>query len=196
MVLRLRLTRLSMRLEVVEVNVIELEVPEDRMGALIGKEGEIKKLIEEKTGCKLKVSSKYNVVKIECEDAIGFMRAKDVVNAISHGFSPDVALKLLYDENLVLEIIDLSAMLPDSALRRIKGRIIGKEGKMRKQIEDMLNVNISISEKHVAIIGDPENVAAAREAVLMIVDGAQHSTVIKFMERKRRDLKSRSLDWI
>ncbi len=178
------------------MNVIEMEIPEDRIGVLIGKEGEVKKLIEEKTGCRLKVSSKYNVVKIECEDAIGFMRAKDVINAISSGFSPDVALKLLYDENLVLDVVDLSSMLPDSALRRIKGRIIGKEGKMRKQIEDMLNVNISISEKHVAIIGEPENVAAAREAVLMIVDGAQHSTVIKFMERKRRDLKSRSLDWI
>ncbi|AAB89444.1 conserved hypothetical protein [Archaeoglobus fulgidus DSM 4304] len=179
-----------------EMNVVELEIPEDRVGVLIGKDGEIKKLIEEKTGCKLTVLGKHNVVKIECEDALGFMRARDVVSAISHGFSPDVALKLLYDENLVLEVINLSDFLSDNALRRIKGRIIGKEGKMRKQIEDMLNVNISISDKHVAIIGDPENVAAAREAIMMLVEGAHTSTVIKFMERKRRDLKTRSLDWL
>ena len=178
------------------MNVIEIEVPEDRVGVLIGKDGEIKKLIEEKTGCKLRISSKFGVVKIECEDALGFMRAKDVVMAIAHGFSPDIALKLLDDEMLVLEVVDLSSMVSENAMRRIKGRIIGKEGKMRKQIEDMLNVNISIHGKYVAIIGEVKNVAAAREAVMMLVDGAQHSTVIKFMERKRRELKSRSLEWL
>ncbi len=178
------------------MNTIEVEIPEDRIGVLIGKDGEIKKLIEEKTGCKLRVSSKYGSVRIECEDALGFMRAKDVVTAIAHGFSAETALKLLDDEMLVLDVIDLSSMLPENAMRRIKGRIIGKEGKMRKQIEDMLNVNISIHDKFVVIMGEAENVAAAREAVMMLVDGAQHSTVIKFMERKRRELKSRSLDWI
>ncbi len=178
------------------MNAIEVEIPEDRIGVLIGKEGEIKKLIEEKTGCKLRVSSKYGSVRIECEDALGFMRARDVVTAIAHGFSADTALRLLDDEMLVLDVIDLSSMIPENAMRRIKGRIIGKEGKMRKQIEDMLNVNISIHDKFVAILGEAENVAAAREAVMMLVDGAQHSTVIKFMERKRRELKSRSLDWI
>ncbi|WP_290597923.1 MULTISPECIES: KH domain-containing protein [unclassified Archaeoglobus] len=178
------------------MNVLEIEIPEDRIGALIGKEGEIKRLIEEKTGCKLRVSSKFGFVKVECEDALGFMRARDVVTAIAHGFSPEIALRLLDDEMLVLEVIDLSTIVSESAMRRIKGRIIGKEGKMRRQIEDMLNVNISIHGKHVAIIGEAENVAAAREAIMMLVDGAQHSTVIKFMERKRRELKSRSLEWL
>ncbi|WP_202318690.1 KH domain-containing protein [Archaeoglobus neptunius] len=178
------------------MNVIEIEVPEDRIGVLIGKEGEIRKLIEERTGCKLKISGRYGSVKIECGDAIGFMKARDVVTAIAHGFSPDVALKLLDDDFLVLEVIDLSSMVSDNSMRRIKGRIIGKEGKMRKQIEDMLNVNVSVRDKYVAIIGEAENVGAAREALMMLIDGAQHSTVIKFMEKKRRDLKSRSLDWI
>lgn len=178
------------------MNSIEIEIPEDRMGALIGKEGEVKRIIEERTGCKLIVSSKQNLVRIECEDALGFMKAKEVVTAIALGFSPDVALKLLYDDALILEVIDLAGMIPENAMRRIKGRIIGKEGIMRKQIEDMLNVHVSVSEKHVAIIGEIENVAAAREAVMMLVDGAQHSTVIRFMEKKRRDMKTRSLEWL
>lgn len=176
--------------------LMEFEIPEDRVGVLIGKEGEVKKRIEEKTGCKLEIDSKSGVARIECEDALGFMRAKDVVTAIASGFSPEIALRLLDDEMLVLEVIDLSGMVSDSAMRRIKGRIIGKEGKMRKQIEDMLNVSVSVHGKNVAILGEAENVAAAREAVMMLVDGAQHSTVIKFMERKRRELKSRSLEWL
>jgi ribosomal RNA assembly protein len=179
------------------MNLIEIEIPEDRIGVLIGREGEIKKIIEERTGCRLKIYSKTGVAKLECEDAIGFMKAKDVIRAIAVGFNPDVAMKLLKDDEIiVLEIIDLTSYVPDTALQRVKGRIIGKEGRMRKQIEDMLNVNVSVHGKTVAIIGDVESVAAAREAITMLVEGAQHSTVIKFMERKRREIKSRSLDWI
>ena len=163
------------------MNIIEIEVPEDRVGVLIGKEGEIKKMIQEKTGCKLRINSKTGVVKLECEDAIGFIKAKDVIRAIASGFNPEIAMRLLDDDMMILDVIDLTGYVPDNALQRVKGRIIGKEGKMRKQIEDMLNVNISIYGKTVAIIGDAESVAAAREAILMLVEGAQHSTVIRFM---------------
>ncbi len=174
---------------------IELVIPEDRIGVLIGKEGEVKERIEKETGCKLKISSKTGVVKIECEDPIGFLRAQDVIKAIAYGFNPDIAMKLLQDEFIVLEIIDLTGYVSPKHLERVKGRIIGKEGKMRRFIEDTLDVNVSVYGKTVAIIGDAESVAAAREAILMLVEGAQHSTVQRFLERKRREIKMRSLDW-
>ncbi len=174
---------------------IELVVPEDRIGVLIGKEGEVKERIEKETGCKLKISSKTGVVRIECDDPINFLRVQDVIKAIAHGFSPEVAMKLLQDEMTVLEIIDLTSFVSPKHLERIKGRIIGKEGKMRKFIEDTLGVNVSIYGKTVAIIGDAESVAVAREAVSMLAEGAQHSTVQRFIERKRREMKLRSLDW-
>ncbi len=178
------------------MNSLEIEIPEDRLGVLIGKEGEIKKAIEEKTGCKIRIDTKSRVAKIDCEDAIGFLRAKDVIKAIATGFSPEIALKLLGDDMLVFEVIDLSTYIPEKAMQRIKGRIIGKEGKMRKQIEDVLDVNVSIYGKYVAIIGDAESVAVAREAIMMLIDGAQHSTVMRFMEKKRKEIKSRALDWL
>ncbi len=178
------------------MNAIEIEVPEDRIGVLIGKEGEVKKAIEERTGCRLRISSRSGIVKIECDDPVNFMRARDVINAIAKGFSPEVALKLLDDEMMVLEVIDLSSLVSEKAMQRVKGRIIGKEGKMRRQIEDTLDVNVSVYDKYVAILGDAEAVSAAREAIIMLVEGAQHSTVIRFMERKRREMKSRMLDWI
>ncbi len=174
---------------------IELVIPEDRIGVLIGKEGEVKERIERETGCKVNISSKTGVVRIQCEDPINFLRVQDVIKAIAHGFNPDTAMKLLQDEMTVLEIIDLTSYVPPKHLERIKGRIIGKEGKMRKLIEDILNVNISVYGKTVAIIGDAESVAVAREAIMMLVEGAQHSTVQRFLERKRREIKMRSLDW-
>ncbi len=171
----------------------ELRIPDDRVGVLIGKDGEIKKLIEEKTGCKLRISPS-GLVEIICEDAVGFLKARDVVNAIAHGFNPETALKIL-DGFKVLEVIDLSDYVSDNAMQRVKGRIIGKGGKMRKNIEDMLGVDVSIYGKKVAIIGDPDAVNVARDAVLMLVEGSQHTTVQRFLENRRRDLKMRELDW-
>ncbi len=174
---------------------IELNVPEDRIGVLIGKEGEIKKKIEELSGCDVNINSKTGVVKIRCDDPYRFMRVQDVVKAIAHGFNPEIALKLLEDDMTTLEIIDITAYVPDRHLQRVKGRIIGKDGSMRKTIEDLLNVHVSVYGKTVAIIGDVESVGIAREAVEMLIEGAPHSTVIRFLERKRRELKMRGMEW-
>ena len=174
---------------------IEIRIPEDRIGVLIGKEGEIKKRIQEKTGCKIRINSKTGDVKItRGEDAIGFLKAKSVVEAIAKGFNPEIAMKLLDDDFYVFESIDLSD-LSQKELERVKGRIIGKEGKFRKIIEETLNVHVSVYDKYVSIIGPFENVAAAREAINMIVEGAQHSTVQRFMEKKRREINMRSMEW-
>jgi ribosomal RNA assembly protein len=172
----------------------QIRIPEDRIGVIIGREGEIKQRIEKETGCKLKIS-KDGVVSIAGDDAIGFIKAQNVINAIARGFSPETAFKLLVDDFKVLEVINLTDYVGDSSIRRIKGRIIGKDGKMRTSVEATLDVNLSIYGKTVSIIGDMENVNAAREAILMLIEGAQHSSVLRFMERKKREIKSRDMDW-
>ena len=177
------------------MNKIEMKLPKNRIGILIGKDGMIKKKVEEVTNCKIEINPKTETVKIECKDAIGFLKAKDIVNAIAVGFNAEIALKLLEGDFTILEVIDLNDFVPSSSLQRIKGRIIGKEGRMKKTIEEMLAVNVSIQNKTVAIIGEPENVNAAREAIMMLIEGAQHSTVQRFLEKKRRDIKMRSFDY-
>jgi len=176
------------------VQQTQLRVSDDRIGVIIGKEGEIKQRIERETGCKIKVS-KDGTVSVMGNDAIGFIKARNVINAIAMGFSPETAFKLLKDDFKVLEVINLSDYVNENAIKRIKGRIIGKDGKMRANIEDTLDVNLSIYGKTVSIIGDMENVNAAREAILMLVEGAQHSRVLRFMEKKKREMKARSMDW-
>ncbi|HID42296.1 MAG TPA: RNA-processing protein [Archaeoglobaceae archaeon] len=171
---------------------IVLRIPEDRLGVIIGKDGSVKKRLEEETNCRIIVSSE-GVVAIESEDAVGFLKAQDVIKAIGSGFSPEVAFKLLSDDFIILDVISLD--FSPNNLQRIKGRIIGKGGKFRKAIEDMLGVNVSVHHKSVAIIGEIENVNAAREAINMIINGHQHSTVYRFLENKRREIKMKSLDW-
>ncbi len=167
---------------------LEIEVPEERVGIILGREGENKRKIEEKCGCKIHVTK--NIVTLDCPDSLSLIKAKNVITAIARGFSAETSMKLLDNEDLVFESIDLSQILPEKSLQRILGRIIGKEGIMKKQIEDMLNLNVSVYENFVSVIGEYENVTIAREAINLLINGAQHSTVVKFIERKRRDLKS------
>ncbi|AIY90785.1 KH domain-containing protein [Geoglobus acetivorans] len=178
------------------METIEIKIPSDRVGVIIGREGEVKKRLEEETGCKISIDGRNGIVRItRGEDAVGFLKAKDVVNAIARGFNPDTAMKLLDDDFTLFESIDLSQYVSPKALERIKGRIIGKEGKIRRMIEETLNVKVSVYDKYVSIIGPMENVAAAREAIMMLVEGSQHFTVQKFMERKKREIEMRSMDW-
>jgi len=175
-----------------------IKVPQDRVGAIIGVEGNVKKVIEEKTGAKLDVDSESGGVVVESEDdPLKAMKASDVIKAIARGFSPEKALKLLDDEDLSLDVIDLSKISDTPAdLKRIKGRIIGKNGKMREVMEQMSGARVSVYGKTISMIGDADQLATTREAINMLLDGAPHGAVYSFLEKRRRELKRSMLDSI
>ena len=85
-----------------------LKIPQNRVGALIGSNGEVKKSIEKVTGTILDVDSEDGTVYIspreDMEDPLGVWNANHIVKAIARGFNPEVALKLVNDE-IYLEII-------------------------------------------------------------------------------------------
>ncbi|MEM2103887.1 MAG: KH domain-containing protein [Candidatus Bathyarchaeia archaeon] len=177
-----------------------VRIPKERVGVLIGQGGEVKKTVENILSVTLQVESDSGGVTItlseKAEDPSVLLRAKDVVTAIGRGFSPKHALKIVYDEENVLDIIDLRAIFgrSESDMRRVKGRIIGMEGKTRRIIEELTDTNIAVYGHTVGIIGKMENVQVAREAVQMLIQGSQHATVYKFLHRKRRELKKGMLE--
>jgi len=99
------------------------------------------------------------------------------------------------DDDVSLAIVDLREYVGDSdkALTRIKGRIIGEEGKARKFIEEATGALVSVYGDKVAIIGDYEALEAAKKAVEMLAEGRQHSTVYRFLMSKRREIKRRRM---
>jgi len=121
----------------------------DRVGALIGPNGEVKKSIEEKTGVLLNIDSKTGTVELqttaETADPLSLFRAKAVCEAIGLGFSPPRAFRLFNEEEL-LKIIDLAALLGrrDNDLARIKGRVIGEGGRARTMIEELTGARVSV----------------------------------------------------
>ena len=175
-------------------------IPRERIGVLIGANGSVKEYIERKLPVKLDINSETGDVIITlkegAEDPSLLFKAKDVVLAIGRGFSPERAFRLLDEENCILEIIDLRSILgrSESALKRIKGRIIGRDGKTRAIIEEMSGALVSVYGHTVAIIGDFDQVNVAREAVNMLINGSEHASVYRFLQRKRQEIKRRRFE--
>jgi ribosomal RNA assembly protein len=118
-------------------------------------------------------------------------KAMEIISAISKGFSPQRAYRLLSNEDLVFQVIDLKdyASKSSSAMDRVKGRIIGKNGKSRKTIEELSGAYMSISGHTVALIGEFEEVRLANDAVTMILKGSTHRRVYTMLQQTRRKNK-------
>ena len=177
-----------------------VKIPKERVGVLIGPEGTTKKNIEDKLGVELQIDSEAGDVTItmteKAEDPSMLFRARDVITAIGRGFSPDHAFRLIRDEEAMLDIIDLRTVFgkSESDLKRVKGRIIGMNGKTRRIIEELTGSSVAVYGHTVGIIGNMDQAEVAREAIQMIVKGSLHSTVYRFLHRKRRELKKKMLE--
>lgn len=176
------------------------KIPKDRIGALIGPDGTVKDGIGKKLGVELTIDSESGDVTItlspEAQDPSMLFRAREVITAIGRGFSPDRAFRLIRDEDAALQVIDLREIFgrSESELQRVKGRIIGQEGKTRRIIEELTDAEISVHGHTVSIIANSDEMEIAREAVQMLLRGSQHSRVYNFLNRKRRDLKKKKLE--
>src|SRR2546428_10586805 len=169
-------------------------IPKERIGVLVGPKGSVKSRIQEKLFVDLKVDSETGnvdiVLKSESPDPSNALRARDLVHAIGRGFSPDRAFILL-NEDYTLDMIDLHEFFGknEAEIRRVDGRIIGREGKTRRIMEQLTGALISVSGHTVSIIGGYEAVSMAKDALEKLIKGRQHGTVYKFLRRRRQEIK-------
>jgi ribosomal RNA assembly protein len=172
-----------------------IKVPDDRIGVLIGKNGRVKREIEDKCKVQIEIDSQNGDAVISSASAtlseMQPFKAIEIISAISRGFSPQRAYRLFDDEELMLQIIDLKDYTGRSAnaMDRMKGRIIGQSGKSRKTIEELSGVYMSVSGHSVALIGKYEEVRLANDAVTMILKGSTHKTVYTMLQDARRKNK-------
>ena len=173
--------------------VYRFKVPLDRVGVLIGKNGDTLRHLREEGKTDIEVDSETGeVILVDdlSDDPYLSFRMRDVLRAIGRGFSPENALKLL-DDDYYYEEFDIRDFSGKSRKRimQVRSRLIGSGGKTRRLIEDLTDCQISIKGNTAAIIGDIEGLKVASKAVMMILNGSEHSSVYSFMERKRKDLK-------
>ena len=171
-----------------------LKIPRERVGVLIGKSGEVKKEIEQATNTKLTIDSQEGEVLIASADGLNLYEAREVIRAIARGFNPKVALQLLKTD-FTLDVIAITSFIGKSktAFSRLKGRVIGSEGKAKRELERLTDTQISVYGKTVAIIGEVEDVSHARKAIENLLKGSPHSGVYKLLEKRRRWKKQHEL---
>src|SRR5213596_3396560 len=169
-------------------------IPRERVGVLIGPKGSVKSTIEQKLFVDLEIDSDtgsvYIGVKPDSPDPSSALRAKDLVLAIGRGFSPSRAFSL-FNEDYSFDIVDLHDYFGknEAEIRRVDGRIIGREGKTRRILEELTGTAISVSGHTVSIIGGYEAVTMAKDALEKLIKGRQHGTVYKFLRRRRQEIK-------
>jgi ribosomal RNA assembly protein len=171
-----------------------IKIAEDRIGAIIGKDGEAKLKIEKGLGVELEIDSREGIVSVKNsgEDPLGEWKAKEVVKAISYGISPEVALELKNDRNTLL-VLNLNDMVGRSkkALARQKARVIGRKGKTKSYISELTGASISIKGKYVAIVGRTEEAVLAGNAIEALVAGLPHGVVYKSLEKKCAEIRKK-----
>jgi len=159
-----------------------IPVSKNCLGVLF-KDGEkILKQVEKAGG--VKMTADKETVTVDGEPASEWL-VQNVLEALSYGFVPKKALKL-FSEEFFLERIDLRAALRGKDLERYKARIIGTHGKAKKTIEELTGASIAIGDESVGIMGRFDEIQAAKEGIIKILEGATHPTVYAFLERLSR----------
>lgn len=173
----------------------KIVVEENRLKAL----KDSTRSIEEEFRVKVIVDDNRNEVTIIPSDNTNFdqlMKAKSIIEAISYGFDYDDAQNLRNDD-YALEVIDLRDYVSDkdkaNHINRIKSRIIGEDGRAKRVLQELTDTKIAIGDKYIAILGPYENVRTARDALEMLIKGRQHSTVYKWIQNWRREIRYREL---
>ena len=173
-----------------------VKVPRDRIGVIIGKNGKVKGQIQDKCNVLIEIDSKTGDAVIssqskEISTEMEPFKAVEVITAISKGFSPRRAYRLIDGDEETFQLIDLRdyAGKSSNSMERIKGRIIGEEGKSRRTIEDLTDTYISVYGHSVGLIGKSDQIKIASDAVTMLSKGKSHKTVYNMLQEARRKAK-------
>lgn len=172
-----------------------IRIPKSRIAVVIGPNGAVKHQLEKTTKISVDIDSSDGLVILEsmedCEDPLAIWKARDIVQAIGRGFSPQRAFALL-DDDVYLRVINLEEFgSSPNQIRRLKGRVIGQGGKTRRNIEELTDTYVAIMGNTISVIGEVENQQIAVNAITRLLRGAEHSTINRYLNTQRRSMKKR-----
>ncbi len=110
--------------------------------------------------------------------------AQKVIDAINFGFSISTAISIK-QENLDFEIINIKDHTTRKDLNRVRARLIGKGGKTLKTLCNLTNCNFEIKDNKMGVIGSPEFLENAQEALASLIKGSKQSNVYAHLEKNQ-----------
>lgn len=163
-----------------------VRIPAERVKVLLGESAATKKRIEQRCNVGLAVDADGEV-QITGDPADVFF-ARDIVKAIGRGFTAESALRLM-GHDFGLYVIPLKEhTTSEKAISRFKGRVIGENGKIKARIEEATDSIVSVYGSTISIISRIDTMEYAKEAIGMLIDGARHTSVLRYLARSKREI--------
>lgn len=131
----------------------------------------------------LKITNKGNEVSLEGAPEDEYIGLK-VIEALDLGFSYSDAVSIKKEEN-ELEVVNIKDYARRGNLTKVRGRVIGKGGKVLSALSELTKCSFEIKDNKVSIIGDPEYIKPALDALIQIIQGAKHANVYKGLEKRK-----------
>ncbi|MFA6022892.1 MAG: KH domain-containing protein [Candidatus Pacearchaeota archaeon] len=139
---------------------------------------------ELETKLKVKLNVKGQNISISGNEVNEFF-AERVLIALDYPFLVEDAL-LLSDEDYMFEAINIKSRTHRKDLSVIKGRIIGKEGKTLKVLEELTGAIIAVKDNNVAIIARSDNFEKAVQGVISLIQGSKQGNVYAYLEKANK----------
>ena len=108
--------------------------------------------------------------------------AEKVISAINFGFPVSVAL-LIKEEDFLFEILDIKKYTHRKDFKTIRARIIGKGGKTLKTLNNLTECFFELKDNDVGIIGSPELIKNAQDAIIFLIQGSKQANVYSYLEK-------------
>lgn len=105
-----------------------------------------------------------------------------VIDALNFGFPFSRAI-LLKDEFILFDILNIKDYTSKRKLERVRGRIIGKDGRTLKTMEHLTGCFFELKENRIGIIGNAEKIENAQRAIISLIKGSKQSNVYNYLEK-------------
>lgn len=131
----------------------------------------------------VKISNKGKDVTIEGTPEAEYV-AEKVIESLDFGFPFSVATMIKKEEYL-FEILNIKSFTKRKNLSEIKARIIGTQGQTLKTLSELTRCNFEIKDNQVGIVGHPEYIKNAQEAIIQIIQGSKQGNTYAWLEKNQ-----------
>jgi ribosomal RNA assembly protein len=138
-----------------------------------------RKKLEEKLGVKITNRGKEVTINGNPEEEY---TAEKVIQALEFGFPFSVTM-MIRENGYMFEVLNIKDYTKRKDLKRIRARIIGKEGKTLKTLSSLTKCYFELKDNTVGIVGDPEHIENAQNSIISIIKGAKQTNVYSHLEK-------------
>jgi len=138
-----------------------------------------KEELEKVLGIKILIQEKGLSIEGKAEDEYV---AEKVIDALNFGFPFSEAL-LIKKEDLMFEQINIKEFTRRHDMESVRARIIGKRGRTLRALQELTKCYFELKDNIVGIIGNPEYIKNAQEAIISLTKGTKQANVYAFLEK-------------